>query len=481
MAAPASGLGAPDERSPLSDLSATDAVEAMRRGDVTAEAYAGALLDRASDRSALNAFITLDRERVLEAARAADRARSAGRADGLLHGLPIPVKDSVDTRALPTSIGTRALRGFLPGKDAPLVERLRAAGALVMGKTNLTELSFGWTSDNGTFGAVHNPYDRARIPGGSSGGSAAAVAARMAPLAVGADSLGSIQIPAALCGVAGLRPTFGRYPGEGVFALARDELDQVGPLARTVSDLALFDAAITGTTDAIGRKPLRGVRLGVAPFYWGDLDPDVERVTRDAMRRLREAGAVLVEADVSEPMKAAFDVAATIMLHETMPSIARFLKEQGTGLTIDEVLAQVDGKMRAFIEAHAAGAHRPSREVYDGILNTRAEVKSAIARHFADQGIAALAFPAAAALPPLIGEEGAVISGRTVSLFAAFGRNTALSPAGGLPALVLPAGLSAGGLPISLEFVAPVGQDRDLLSLGASFEIALGTIPAPLP
>jgi len=195
--APTSGA-----RDPLTDLSATAAVKAMRQGDIKAEAYASALLDRAKKLEKLNAFVTLRPDIVLQAARAVDAARASGRAVGILHGLPIPVKDSVNTRGLPTSNGTRSLRDFRPDDDATLVKRLLDHGAIVMGKTNLTELSFGWTSNNGVFGPVRNPYDGERIPGGSSGGSAAAVAARVAPLAVGADTLGSIRVPAAMCGLA---------------------------------------------------------------------------------------------------------------------------------------------------------------------------------------------------------------------------------------------------------------------------------------
>ena len=187
----------------LADLSAMEAVAAMRRGDLSAEEYATALLDRCAQGSRLNAFITLEPERVLEAARAADRSLASGVEPGPLHGLPIPIKDSVNTKDYRTTGGTRALRDFRPAEDAELVRRLTGAGAIVLGKTNIHELSFGWTSNNQAFGAVRNPYDTDRIPGGSSGGTAAAVAARMAPLGVAEDTQGSIRVPAAMCG--GLR------------------------------------------------------------------------------------------------------------------------------------------------------------------------------------------------------------------------------------------------------------------------------------
>ena len=162
-------------------LSASAAVAAMKAGDITAEAYSRALLDRAARLQPLNAFRLLPQDAVLEAARAADRARATGRRLGALHGLPIPVKDSVNTSSYPTSNGTAALSGFRPKSDASVLRPLLEAGAIVMGKTNLHELSLGWTSDNPTFGAVHNPYDPTHIPGGSSGGSAVAVDKNRAP------------------------------------------------------------------------------------------------------------------------------------------------------------------------------------------------------------------------------------------------------------------------------------------------------------
>ena len=189
------------------DLSAVEAVARMRAGDLSAERYAEALLARCKAGESLNAFITLEPAQVLEAARAADQRRAAGAHLGLLHGLPVPIKDSINTREYRTTGGTPALREFRPALNAPIVEQLVRAGAIVLGKTNLHELSFGWTSNNLAYGAVHNPYDPTRIPGGSSGGTGAAIAARMAPLGVAEDTEGSIRVPAALCGVKGFRPT----------------------------------------------------------------------------------------------------------------------------------------------------------------------------------------------------------------------------------------------------------------------------------
>jgi indoleacetamide hydrolase len=278
----------------LTELSATEATSAMRRGEIGAEAYVTALLDRAAALKSLNAFVSLDRDKALEAARAADQSRAAGKALGILHGLPIPVKDSINTKDLPTTSGTKALRDFTPKDNALVLKPLFSAGAILLGKANLHELSFGWTSNNAVTGAVHNPYDQSRIPGGSSGGSGAAVAARIAPLAVGTDTYGSVRVPATMCGICGFRPSFARYPTAGVMGITPDFLDTPGPLARSVADLALFDSVITNNYTALQTRPLQGVRIGIAGEYFlRELDPEVERITSETLKKLQAAGAIL--------------------------------------------------------------------------------------------------------------------------------------------------------------------------------------------
>src|SRR6202162_895401 len=233
--------------SDLCNLSAVEAVAHMSQGALTSERYAQALLARCQSAHTLNAFIALEPARVLEAARARDHERRDGAKPGPLFGLPIPVKDSVNTRDYPTTGGTPALRHFRPAEDAPVVASLRGAGALVLGKTNLHELSYGWTSNNLAFGPVRNPYDQSRSLGGSGGGPAAAIAARLAPLGIAEDTEGSIRVPAALCGIAGFRPTTGRYSTQGCVPIS-PLFDQVGPHARSVADLVLFDSVVTRET-----------------------------------------------------------------------------------------------------------------------------------------------------------------------------------------------------------------------------------------
>lgn len=459
----------------LTELTATAAIATIKRGDITAEVYASALLDRATRLQSLNAFRTLVPDKVLEAARAADKLRASGGSLGALHGLPVPVKDSVNTAAYPTSNGTAALRDFRPDADARVLVPLLAAGAIVMGKTNLHELSLGWTSNNATFGAVHNPYDSARVPGGSSGGSAVAVAARMAPLAIAEDTLGSIRIPSTMCGICGFRPTYGRYPDSGIMALTEDKFDQVGPLARTVEDIALFDAVITRDMSPLERVGLTGIRVGVADFFFTDLDAEVERVANAALDTLRAAGVTIVRADLPDAAKAAPAAALTIIASEVRPSIEAFLDAQRTGLSFDALAAQVGPDLKALFAAAP-----PPRDVYDAMVAQRAKISEAIEAHFAEHRIEALVFPPAMIPAHKIGENGSVtIRGQLVPGTTTMGRNVSAGSCARLASLVLPAGLTRTGLPVGLEFDALPGTDRRLIALGLAVERVLGSVPAP--
>src|SRR5256885_1675163 len=200
----------------LTSLTIGEAAAAMQRAELTATAYADALLARAAACGALNAFIHHDPAQVRAAARAADVLRASGARLGPLHGIPLALKDNLDTAGIATTGGTPALRGHVPARNAPVVQRLVDAGAIVFGKTNLHELAYGITNNNAAFGAACNPYDRTRIPGASSGGTGAAVGARVVPGGIGSDTGGSVRIPAALCGIVGFRPSPGRWLQAGI-------------------------------------------------------------------------------------------------------------------------------------------------------------------------------------------------------------------------------------------------------------------------
>ncbi len=468
---------------PITDLSATEAVAAMRRGDLSAEDYAAALLDRCKLARNLNAFITLEPEQVLEAARTADRLLASGAEPGLLHGLPIPVKDSVNTKAYPTTSGTRALQDFYPAEDAELVRRLTDAGAIVMGKTNLHELSFGFTSNNLAFGAVRNPYDTSRIPGGSSGGTAAAVAARMAPLGISEDTQGSIRIPAAMCGIYGFRPTHGRYPNQGVVPIT-SLFDQVGPHARNVADLALFDHVITGevTSDAPAR--LSNIRLGVArEFYFDRLDSEVERITEAALEALRDAGVELVEVDVPDLDRLIGLTTAQIQFYHVMPMLTRYLADFGSGMTFDEVIEQASVDIRNTFSKYVlpGGDFVVSEEDFITARDVHLPaLRQTLSDYFGSNNLDAMVFPAAQIAAPPIGHDTETeLNGRTVPFEPVISRNISPGSTGGLPGLIIPAKLNNDGLPACLELDGPAGSDTKLLAIGRAVENVLGHLPPP--
>jgi mandelamide amidase len=455
----------------------------MSEGSLPAERYAQALLSRCEFAQSLNAFITLEPARVLEEARARDRERLAGHKPGPLFGLPIPVKDSVNTRDYPTTGGTPALRNFRPKEDAPVVAALRASGALVLGKTNLHELSYGWTSNNQAFGAVHNPYDPSRIPGGSSGGTAAAIAARLAPLGVAEDTEGSIRVPAAFCGIAGFRPTTGRYSTRGCVPIS-PLFDQVGPLARSVADLALFDRVAANDARKLDTARLEGLRIGVVRDYWfTDLDPEVLRLTDLALARLKDAGVQILDTQLTGLASLIDRTTDAVQNHDVRVALAGYLKEYGAGIDLETLVARASPDIQRIFR----------RDVLPGGANFVAEPEYAAARdqylpelrrlyreYFAGSQVAAIVFPTTLVPAPRIGEEKAVdVGGRALPFDTVVARNIAPGSTAGLPGLVLPVGLTHGGLPVSIEFDAPAGADRALLGLGLELERALGPLPPP--
>src|SRR5271170_6179853 len=285
----------------LSELAA-----GLKARQFSATELAGAYLERIRRAQAqLNAFITVEDDTVLAAAAAADRALADGSA-GPLTGLPIAHKDIFCTRGEKTTCGSRMLANFVSPYDATVVERLRDAGVVMLGKTNMDEFAMGSSNETSFFGPVHNPWDLTRVPGGSSGGSAAAVAARLTPAATATDTGGSIRQPAALCGVTGFKPTYGRVSRYGMVAFA-SSLDQGGLITRSAEDTALLLGAIAGFDErdstsvelpvphyaALLEQPLKGLRVGVLKeFFDKGLDSEIEQLIRAALDALRAQGAI---------------------------------------------------------------------------------------------------------------------------------------------------------------------------------------------
>jgi mandelamide amidase len=454
-------------------LSAVEAVSALRDGQLALPEYVEALLRRTERLRSLNVYVTHDPDAVLAAARRPD----AG--SGPLHGLPVGVKDSIGTADMPTGAGTPGLDGWTPPVDAAVVAALRLAGATITGKLALHELSSGVTTNNAHTGAVGNPYRPDHHTGGSSGGTAAAIAAGLVPAGFGGDTGGSCRIPAALCGCVGFRPTLGRWSAHGCVPISATR-DTPGPLGRTVADVRLLDAAVTGTAPVASRS-LEGLRLGVPrdPFY-GDLDPRVAAVAEATLDLLATHGAVLVEVD----MAGLFDVhhrsGLTIPIHETIREMAAYLLDNEAPFGVRHVVDNIAGE-----EVRGLWTMRIDPAEYrEALVVHRPALQAMYAAAFADHAVEALVLPtcilpAVPNRPP--GEDTTVEhNGRTEPLFPTYVRNTDPASGAGLPALSVPAGLTPDGLPVGMELVGPAGSDDVVLAIGEALEAARGVVPGPV-
>ncbi|WP_213955944.1 MULTISPECIES: indoleacetamide hydrolase [unclassified Variovorax] len=477
--------------SQMLELSAVEVLAAFRRGDFSSQDYVRALLARANELRSLNTWVTLNGAAALEAAREIDEARARGDALGPLAGLPLYVKDNIDTKGIETTAATPALRGFLPARNAPVLDPLLRAGAIVLAKANMHELAFGSTSSNAACGFVQNPYDITRIPGGSSGGTAAGIAARIAPAGLGTDTGASVRNPASFCGIVGLRPSVGnggkdrRYPGAGVVPISRTR-DTVGPMARNVADVALLDAVITGT-EGVSPASLAGLRLGLPRGgFWENLDSEVEAVTSAAVEKLRAAGVVFVEADLEGWAALNAQVSMPVALYEFYHrDLPAYLKERDIPLGIEDVIAQVESPD---VKGIFGFARDMPAEVYEQAMRVhRPQLMALYARYFEKHAVEGVLFPTVPILPPPIdpGFSGAVSindvpqDGGPAAQFQVLIRNVDPGSNAGLPGLAQPAGMSASGLPVGLEIDGPLGSDRRLLAIGLAIEAVLGLPPAP--
>ncbi len=477
----APGLGHAQEPAGPLGLTATDAIEALRSKRFSARTYAEAVLARSEALSHLNVFINQDADALLAAAEAAD-ARLAADSDGApLLGLPLAIKDNIDTNALPTTGGTPALRDWTPQANAPVMQALLDAGALLAGKANMHELAFGITSNNVAFGAVGNPYDATLIPGGSSGGTAAAVAARIVPAGLGTDTGGSCRIPAALCGCVGFRPSDGRYSQTGVIPISHTR-DTIGPLARSVADISLLDAMCTGKPLPTFEKPIQDVRIGVpATYFYENLDYELEIVVAKALERFRSEGVQLVDVDVENVQALYESVAFPIALFEVLRELSTYLYSHGLDMSVPDLIAEIAGDDVKGLLTSLMGDNAVPAGLYSEVITKgRPALKRAYASYFEENQLDALVVPTTPLPARPIGEDETVeLNGEQVPTFMAYIRNTDPPSNAGLPCLSVPAGLTESGLPVGVEFVGPAGGDAAVLHIGGLFEATVGALPAP--
>ena len=471
----------------LTSLGVADAARLIREKKVTSTELTEAFVIRALGSSDLNAFISLDRTSALAAARAADAGVAAGALRGPLHGVPLVVKDNVHVAGLPNTAGTPALRGFIPRRHAPTVQKLVDAGAVILGKTNMHELAFGISGYNEAFYTsvvgTRNPYDRSRIAGGSSSGTGAAIGARLAPGGLGSDTGGSVRIPAALTGGVGLRPTIGRYSQQGVTPIAHSR-DTVGPMARTVGDVALLDSVITGAP--VPRPaPLDGVKLGVyRGYFFADLDADTQTVIDGALERLRAAGVTIVEVDMPTLAAANGAVSFPVAIYEAYDDLKAYLARYETGVTVEQVAARIASKdVKGTYDGLVVPRKLPAANgVVDAAPAYAAAMRDgrpALLKVYTDtfqkHGIDALVGPTTPAVAVPQGPDAS-----SLPTFLKFIRNTDPGSNAGIPGLTLPAGLGpTTKLPVGLSLDGPRGSDRRLLAIGLAIEQVLGPIPPP--
>ena len=422
----------------------------------------------------LNAYITVTAEQAIAEAKAAERGIAAGKLRGPLHGIPIAHKDLFDTKGVRTTAGSKMLERNIPTADAAVVEKLRSAGAIMLGKLGMHEWAYGVTSDNVHFGSIHNPWNTDCIPGGSSGGSGAATAAGLAFAATGSDTGGSIRIPASFCGTVGLMPTYGRVSLRGAVPLSWT-MDHAGPLTRTVRDAAVVLQAIAGHDprdpqsvdlpvpdylDGIERGA-KGLRVGVPrQYFWDNLDSDIEKLARRAVDDLASAGATIVDVDYAHAQEY-FGAANVVMLAD---AAAYHATENGYPASKAQYSPQVAALLDAglgFTGVQVAGAQRRMQVA-------RADEADALL-----DGVDVLAIPTTPCAAPAI--EAIRANDTTFRIVA----STAVIDLTGQPAIAVPCGLTPNGLPASISFVARRWDEGAALRAARAYEQVRGPFPAP--
>jgi len=478
-------------------LTAADTAAKIAAGEVTAVEVAHAHLDRiAAVDERVHSFLQVDADGALAAAEAVDTARASGEKLGPLAGVPLALKDVVVTKGLETTSGSKILKGWIPPYDATITTKMRDAGIVILGKTNMDEFAMGSSTENSAYGATHNPWDLDRTPGGSSGGSSAAVAAFEAPLSIGTDTGGSIRQPAAVTGIVGHKPTYGAVSRRGLIAFS-SSLDQAGPFGRTVLDAALLHEVIGGHDPgdstslnvpvsqvvAAAREgaqgDLGGLTVGVVRELGGEgYEPGVEAAARETYARLEQMGAKVVE--VSCP-NFTYALAAYYLIapSECSSNLARFdsvryglrVGDDGVNSLEDVMSLTREAGFGAEVKRRIMiGTYALSSGYYDAYYGQAQKVRTLISRDFAAafETCDVLVSPATPTVAFRLGE-------RVDDPMAMYAADLCTLPASlaGLPAISVPAGLSEG-LPVGLQIMAPALADDRCYRVAAAVEASFG-------
>jgi aspartyl-tRNA(Asn)/glutamyl-tRNA(Gln) amidotransferase subunit A len=475
----------------LSSLSATEIRGRVHGGELTAEAVTRAALQRIEALDGqFGAFLRRCDESALAAARDVD-SQVAGGARPALAGVPIAVKDVLCTRGVTTTCASRILEHYVPVHDATAVARLREAGAIVVGKTNMDEFAMGSSNENSAFGPVRNPWDTGRVPGGSSGGSAAAVAARMTPLALGTDTGGSVRQPASLCGVVGLKPTYGRISRFGLIAFA-SSLDQIGPFSLTVRDCAAVLKVMAGEDsrdmtaarvavpdyESLLAGGVKGLRIGVPREYFGaGLAPEVEGAVRAALATLTTMGAELQEVSLPHT-EFAIPTYYIVANAEASSNLARFdgvrygLRAAGAGDLEAMYRATRSAGFGAEVKRRIMlGTFVLAAGYYDAYYLKALQVRRLIRGDF-EQAFGQVDLLAGPTAPETAFPLGAKSDDPLAMYLSDI--YTATANLAGLPAISVPCGFGSGKLPIGLQLIAPHFAEVRLLRAAQALEEAIG-------
>ena len=480
------------------DLTIKAAGVELRAGRLSSADLTEAVLERARiSESHLHAYLTLDQAGAKEAAAAADAALAAGNDSGPLHGIPIALKDNMCTKGIETTASSQILSGWVPPYNATVVDRLAAAGAVIVGKTNLDEFAMGSSTENSAYGPTRNPWNTDTVPGGSSGGSAAAVAAGSAIGALGSDTGGSIRQPAALCGVVGFKPTYGLVSRYGLIAFA-SSLDQIGPLTRSVEDAALLTEAIAGF-DILDATSIRedvpnfrgsinsgvaGLKIGIVTELNGEeIDSEIRAAVAKTVAGLADAGAEIV--DVSLP-SCEYGLSAYYLIApaECSANLARFdgvrYGLRAAGDTTEEMMAatRAEGFGPEVIRRILLGTYALSAGYYDAFYGQAQRVRTLIRRQFAAayEDVDVLVAPTSPTTAFPIGD-------RTDDPIAMYYADVCTIPVNltGEPGISVPVGLDSKGLPIGFQVMAPALGEERLFQVAKMVEDLAGfTARAPL-
>ena len=470
--------------SDLADLSLYELSKMIHSGEITSKRLVEIYLDRIQKYdgpNGVNAYITVASDSALKAAEELDKAAKSNNFKGPLHGLPIAIKDNLDTKDIRTTGGSSILAKWIPKQDAHVVEKLRGTGAVILGKTNMHEFAFGITTNNTHYGPTKNPYDFSKIPGGSSGGSGAATSAALCAGAIGTDTGGSVRIPAALCGVVGLKPTLGRVGRGGLMYLSFTR-DVIGPLTRNVTDAAIMLEAIAGSDPrdpesssnpvpkylSDMKNGVKGKIFGVPKkLFFEDIHPDTQKVMDEALGVIKELGGMLKEVEVKY-MDIATPTGFNIVLAECPYLMEDYLKAFDPEATIEKYAEQLGADVKPPI----AGSKSKPVPGYAYAKSVRQDRNKMIAGfEEAMVGTDALLLPTTPLPACKIGDDIETdFLGKKVNTFLTFIRNCDPISVVGYPAITVPAGYSQTGLPIGLQIVTRPWEESKLLSMAYDFE-----------